>query len=410
MNNNEAIVAKLGNIHPIVGADKIVLADVVFNGVPLAQVVTGVGTQEDTPIVYFDSNMCLSDKFCEDNPELKTYLAKGNRVRVVKLRGVISNGLAVAFDKIIPYSKSGNIPVSFTSIDGTEICHKYHPAPDMSARASKVGKAKNSKKPSRVIKDMFHFHIDTEQLVRNIDKVNPTDVISISRKWHGCSSIISNTLVKKPLSLVERVAKVLGAKVVETEWDYLYASRRIIKNADRPSDDLWSEVGHNEFGCKLHKGETVYYEIVGYFPNTTKMIQKDYNYGCPVGQYKIVVYRITQTNEDGVVVEHGWASMKERCAELGVPMVQEYYFGGAQYLFDIPVGNVPEWRQAFLQGLKDIYLEKDCTDNLGKAVPDEGIVLRVEAKDITVFKLKSAKFFLYESESASNGEVNTEEL
>jgi hypothetical protein len=97
--NNTAFVAVLKNIRPIEGADRIVRADVTLNGVTITQVVVGKDTQENTFVVYFDSNLALSDRFVFDYPELATYLAKGNRVRVVKLKGVISNGLAVEISK-----------------------------------------------------------------------------------------------------------------------------------------------------------------------------------------------------------------------------------------------------------------------------------------------------------------------
>ena len=411
MENNKAFKAVLGNITKIEGADRIVSASVILEGVPITQVVVGVDTVEGTPIVYFDSNMCLSDNFIADNPELKTYLAKGNRVRCVKLKGVISNGLAVGLEKFSKYTK--DIPDSFTSLGSTEICKKWVPeVVQQGSRSNKVGKAKNAKKPSRVIPEVFHFHIDTQQLVRNLHKINPDDVISISRKIHGTSAICSYVPVKKELSFKDKVAKALGCDVKDTVYDYLYASRTVIKNdSDNIHTDLWSTVGKELFFGKLNKGETIYYEIVGYMPGTSTFIQKNYDYGCKPGDYKIAVYRITQTNEDGVVFEHGWASMKERCKELNVPMVEQYYFGKAydHFMLGIDSDDLTAWRVGFVQELRQMYLEKDATDNLCKKVPDEGIVLRVEAKDITVFKLKSERFILNESASKDAGEVDLEE-
>ena len=146
-------------------------------------------------------------------------------------------------------------------------------------------------------------------------------------------------------------------------------------------------------------------------PGTSTFIQKNYDYGCKPGEYKVAVYRITRTNEDGVVFEYGWAAMKERCAELNVPMVEEYYFGKAydHFLLGIDGDDLAAWRDGFVQELRQMYLETDARDNLCKKVPDEGIVLRVEAKDITVFKLKSERFFLNESSSKDAGEIDIEE-
>lgn len=407
MENNVAFQATLTNIKPIEGADKIVTAQVTLNGVPVTQVIVGKDTQEGTKVVYFDANLALSDEFLKDNPEMKTYLAKENRIRCVKLKSQISNGIAVPVERFARYTDK--LPESFTELGGVHICHKWFLTVQEVSRSNKVGKAKKAKKPSRVIPELFHFHIDTAQLARNIQKINPTDVISISRKVHGQSGICSRTQVKKTLSVWEKLLKVLHLPVVETKWDYLFASRTVIKNSteDAVTVDQWSRAGTENFVGKLHKGETVYYEIVGYLPETSTYIQKGYDYGCHVGQYKVLVYRITQTNEDGVVFEHGWASMKERCAELGVPMVEQFYFGKANslFLFACNQDNIEQWRVAFLQGLRETFLEKPCWDNLTKKVPDEGVVLRVEAKDITVFKLKSEAFYLQESTDKDNGDV-----
>lgn len=394
MENNVAVCGKLGNIKKIEGADKIVLADILLGGVSISTVVVGADSTEGQDIVYFDSNLCLSDKFLEDNPTLKTYLAKGNRVRCVKLRGVISNGIAVDASLFAKYTTS--LPPSFTSLGGTEICKKWlPPVAQEHTRSNKSRKARNAKKPCVLV---FNFHIDTQQLVRNLHKINPTDVVSISRKVHGTSGITSYTLLKESQTWLDRLLR-----RTRTSWGYVSASRTVLK--DSTANDLWATVG-KQFTGKLHKGETVYYEIIGYQPDTSSYIQKGYDYGCVPGQYKVQIYRITSTNEDGVVTEYGWASMKERCKELNIPLVEEFFFGRADQL----VADGEDWHTRFITYLKDMYLEKPCWDNISKKVPDEGIVLRVEAKDITVFKLKSASFFLHESQANEAGEEDTEAL
>lgn len=432
MNNNTAIVAKLGNIRPIEGKDKIVSAQVILNGVPLTQVVVGIDTKEDTPIVYFDSNLSLPDIVIdkidklspdygkEDFKGLRTYLAKGNRIRAIKLGSTLSNGLAIEIEKFYQFFNSideakeflvhGN---SFTHIKELEICKKW--LPPVKGTNSRTKEKKGNKKISRVIPELFHFHIDTQQLLRNLHMINPNQIISISRKVHGTSAIVSNAKVLRKLSPFDKVLKFFKYPINEMEYDYLYASRTVIKNDAEGTGfygvDLWTQVGKDNFLGKLHKGESVYYEIVGYIPATNKYIQKGYDYGCKVGEYKIAVYRITQTNDDGIVFEYGWEAVKERCKELNTPMVQEYYFGKAKDLYpDLAIDE--NWNVNFAENLKRDYLEKDCNDNFGKKVPDEGIVLRIEAKDITVYKLKSEKFFVHESkmkEKEDNIDIEEEE-
>jgi tRNA-binding EMAP/Myf-like protein len=411
--NNKAFVAFLRNIEKIEGADNIVKADVVLHDCKIAQVVVGADTVENTGIIYFDSNMVLSDRVMLDWPLLGTYTNKG-RIRVVKLRGCISNGMAVEVEKFFPYFSSKEEALStlveghsFTEIRGIEVCHKYLPP----MKIQSFGKQSNKKGHtiSRMIDGQFHFHIDTSQLLRNIHKLNPASMISISRKVNGTSAIASNCLVRRKLSLVEKALHWLGVSIEDTEYDMIYSSRSVVKNGALSSGfykvDVWTEAGKKYFEGKLHKGETVYYEIVGYLPSTSTMIQKGYNYGCDEGEYKIAVYRITSTNRDGLVTEYSWAALKERCNELNVPMVEEYYFGRARYLFDVMDNDA--WATSFVERLKSQYLEKICAD-CEKKVYDEGIVLRVEGLYIEVYKLKSEGFLLGESK-VHEEEVDIEE-
>ena len=402
MVNNEAFFAKLVNISPIEGADKIVRADVAVNGITITQVVTGVGTPEGQAIVYFDSNMCLSEAVLEKYPELGNYLSKNGRVKVVKLRGCISNGLAVEFDKFKVWDKKLAFKEgdSFLEINGTEICKKYVPI----IKVSEMGcgcKNKKGKKESRMIPGQFNFHINTSQFFRNAFSVNPESVISISRKFHGTSFIVSNCLVKKKLSVRDRIAKFLGVNVIESEFDDIAASRSVVKNgtvekAGFYKEDIWTSIKDNHFKGRLQPGETIYGEAVGYL-KSGKMIQKDYSYGCKEYEHKILVYRITKTDAGGNVTELSWQAMKDRCLELNVPMVTEYYFGKAGDLFDIPKDDA-EWNIKFAEKIREEYLEK-IADDCGKKIPDEGVVIRIEGNKINAHKAKSEAFYLKESKT-----------
>jgi hypothetical protein len=212
---------------------------------------------------------------------------------------------------------------------------------------------------------------------------------------------------------MEKIAKKLGIPVVDSAYEYLYASRTVIKNeavgGGFYGTDLWTRVGEEQFKGKLHAGESVYYEIVGYIPGTTTRIQKGYRYGCKEGEYKIAVYRITQTNVQGTVTEYSWQMMKERCVELQVPMVQEYYFGVLYNYSERSIynGDLESWNKALLSALKQDFLEKKAEDCDGN--PDEGIVLRIEGLNLNVFKYKSEAFLLKESKNKDEEVEDIEE-
>lgn len=209
--NNEAFVATLKNIRKIEGADKIVCADIILNNIHITQVVVGVDTKENTPIVYFDSNLSINqeviDKIDKLSPDygkedfkgLNTYLANGNRIRCIKLKGTISNGLAVEVEKFYQFfnniEEAKNILIegySFTHINDVEICKKW--LPPVQRTSNKNNKEhKGNKKVSRIIPELFHFHIDTQMLLKNLYILQPEQIISLSRKIHGCVS--ENTIV-----------------------------------------------------------------------------------------------------------------------------------------------------------------------------------------------------------------------
>jgi coenzyme F420-reducing hydrogenase delta subunit len=396
------------------------------------------------------------------------------------LKSVISNGLVINVEKFKKYfntekeySETMKEGYTFTHIGDFEICHKY--MPPVVRHGDGTNRWKGKKEPNRMIDGIFKFHFDTDQLLRNINKVHMDDIISISRKVHGTSGIAGNTLVKRKLSLIEKIMKKIGIKIEDTEYDYIYASRGIVKNARKMKTDLlnkndiWIHAGKKYFENKLYKGETVYYEIIGYLP-TGKMVQKGYDYGCKPGEYKIAVYRITMTNVDGNDIEYSWNMMKERCKELNVDMVEEFYYGTAgeyipnilnkdfnelieeykptyeeieeyklnliksqpnilsedsmvegKVIKDITMPTISneeirsrlikqKWGKEFIQILKDKYLEKDCWDSiLPNKYPDEGIVLRIEGLNIRSYKLKSEKFLLIESKAKDEGTEDTEE-
>ena len=124
--------------------------------------------------------------------------------------------------------------------------------------------------------------------------------------------------------------------------------------------DRFREQHAKAFEGKLRKGETVYYEVVGFTDtgvpimgdgNNKKVQDKEFvkkygdttvfSYGCeplgyktvpihdkdnvwvniPIPQSDIYVYRMTMTNEDGNIVEYTPDFMRYRCEQMGVKYV-----------------------------------------------------------------------------------------
>jgi hypothetical protein len=127
-------------------------------------------------------------------------------------------------------------------------------------------------------------------LYRNLHRIHPEDLISISYKLHGTSCISSKILCKKPLKWNEKILKKLGVNIVNTEYDYIYSSRKVIKNEElNPNpqhyynEDIW-KLANDIIAPFLSNGLSVYYEIVGNLPSGAA-IQKDYDYGYSLDNF-----------------------------------------------------------------------------------------------------------------------------
>ena len=123
---------------------------------------------------------------------------------------------------------------------------------------------------------------------------------------HNTSGIFCNILCKRKLSLWEKIKKFFGCKVVEIEYGNVYSSRNVIKNQYINQNVTDGFYGKDQWGPvnamlkpHLEEGMTVYGEIVGYVEGTSKPIQTNHDYGCQVGEWKFLPYRITTLDETG---------------------------------------------------------------------------------------------------------------
>lgn len=164
------------------------------------------------------------------------------------------------------------------------------------------------------------------------------------------------------------------------------------------------------FEGKLHKGETVYYEVVGFTDDGTPIMascdnkkvgdkefmkqygkQTVFSYGCsPDGvdapKSALYVYRMTMTNEDGDVVEYPPFFMRYRCEQMGVNCVPLLWSGF------VPESDSPgEW----VKTVAECYY--DGADPIGKSHVREGVVCRiVNRPKFTAYKHKNFAFKVLE--------------
>ena len=340
----------------------------------------------------------------------------------------------------MPEDLGGIIGVEFDTIDGILFVKKYIPKCNKPNNSESNSKSKNreQKYEELIVEDQFRFHITTEQLKKNIDKVDLDDVIQITHKFHGTSGIFCNLLVKRRLSWYQKIMKLFGADIVNTEYKKFCSSRKVIKDPVLNKGlqqgyyniDIWN-LALDVLKPYLDSSMTIYAEIVGYLPNGT-MIQKDYTYGCeykpevyeyskmtPQQMYdknlfKIYIYRITYTNIDGKVFEMSARNLQQYCKEKGLVSVIEDYYGTVDQFLDCNgVKSIDlafsgrDWKDLFIELLSSKYLEKPCIYN-NKTVPAEGIVLRIDKPKFEAYKLKSLAFYSRETALLDKGEIDIE--
>lgn len=257
--------------------------------------------------------------------------------------------------------------------------------------------------------------------------LNPESLIQISSKIHGTSGISAHVLCRREETLKEKILRFLRIdKTEKAQYDYLYSSRTVIKNKYYNANvkdgfygvDVWAEAD-KLVRPHLEKGQTAYYEIVGFLPNGG-YIQKNYDYGCvaprdnetytPEKHFKVRIYRVTYTNVDGKVLEYSTHQVQQWCEKNGLIPVEEYYYGKAKDLYP-DIDPAEHWNENFLNRLANdgtFNMEKNSPECKNK-VPHEGVVIKIEDGMSRAFKLKCFKFLNKEQEALDKGEENIED-
>ena len=413
--NYSAIVVEIKTLIPLEKCDNVQGAIIMGN-----QVIVSKDVKIGDVGLYFPLECQLSKEYLSNNnlynkPELnidntkKGYFDENGRIRCQRFRGHKSEGLFMPLESLQSFGVLElEINTYFDEINGFPICSKYIVKQNRTPGQPGNKKTKSTKKyESKLIENQFRFHDDTAMLYRNLHKITPESLIHISYKMHGTSGISSYILCKKKLNWIEKILSKLNVNIKTEVYDYIYSSRKIIKNEElNPNaqhyynEDIWG-IAHNEVKDFLSKGMTFYYEIVGFLPNGGA-IQKDYDYGCKPREHKIYIYRITQTNVDGKVFEFSAKQVQDFCKKNGLNTVPELYYGYAGDFYDY---NSPE---ELLQIIKEQFNEKDCYICKNK-VPEEGCVIRIDGLEFEAYKQKSERFYARETILLDKGESNIED-
>ena len=436
-----AYVTRIKNLRKHPNADRLQLGECFGNTVcvSLEYVDNQLG-------VYFPCDGQLSVEFAEANNLLRKKDDAGNsiggymdpnkrNVTAIRLRGEKSDGLFLPLTCLETFGdvstlKEGDVINTF---NGHEICCKY--IPRRNHRQGRVSDGNRTRKKKVDVAPLFAEHADTEQLAYNLGAFKPGDEIEITLKMHGTSQRTGYLPVFKGYKrtfkdwLLRRDGKPIY------DWGYVSGTRRtVLGNYDGGyyGSNEFREQHSKTFEGKLWKGETVYYEVVGFThtgapimaEGNNEKLGKDFvkqygkttvfSYGCdPEGesfkheyadcwdgmnvrefkpQSDIYVYRMTMTNEDGAVVEYTPDFMRYRCEQMGVKTVPVMWKGIIPaHTGDAAAIRLGQDAGAWIKEKAEQYY--DGPDPIGKTHVREGVVVRIlNRPKFTAYKHKNHNF------------------
>lgn len=440
-----AYVTRIKNLRKHPNADRLQLGECFGNTVcvSLEYVDNQLG-------IYFPCDGQLSVEFAETNNLLRKKDDAGNsiggymdpnkrNVTAIRLRGERSDGLFLPLTCLETFGdvstlKEGDVINTF---NGHEICCKY--IPRRTHRQGHVSDGNRTRKKKVDVAPLFAEHADTEQLAYNLGAFKPGDEIEITLKMHGTSQRTGYLPVFKGYKrtfkdwLLRRDGKPIY------DWGYVSGTRRtVLDNYDGGyyGSNEFREQHSKTFEGKLWKGETVYYEVVGFThtgapimaEGNNEKLGKDFvkqygkttvfSYGCrPLGldinvsyfegnieegivkeypQSDIYVYRMTMTNEDGAVVEYTPDFMRYRCEQMGVKTVPVMWKGIIPaHTGDAAAIRLGQDAGAWIKEKAEQYY--DGPDPIGKTHVREGVVVRiVNRPKFCAYKHKNFSFKVLE--------------
>lgn len=452
-------VVKVENLRPHGNADRLQIATFFGN-----DTCVGLNTVLGEIGIYFPTDLQLSVEYCDKNNLVRKKDENGNNiggymdpdkrnVTAVRLRGERSDGLYMPLSSLeFTGINLDDLDVGDTIdiVNGVEICRKYIPRGNK-RRSGGQSDGNRTRKKKVPVAPLFAEHADTEQLAYNLAAFKPGDQIEVTLKMHGTSQRTGYlpTLKGYKKNILDYILRREGTPIYD--WGYVTGTRRtVLENYEGGyyGDNEFREMHSKVFEGKLHKGESVYYEVVG-FTNTgtpimgsssnAKLNDKDFikqygdttvfSYGCePTGkkmmygidengdkfgieqdapQSAMYVYRMTMTNEDGDVVEYTPDFMRYRCEQMGVKCVPVFYKGYIPEYTILPddVGSPQETDAgAWIMKMAEDFC--DGPDPVGKTHVREGVVVRIiNRPKFAAYKHKNFSFKVLEGIVKANADA-----
>lgn len=409
----KAYVVEIKELRKHSNADRLQIATVFGN-----DVIVGLDIKVGDKMIYFPTDGQLNYEFALENNLLRETLGGEKRIgyldphkrniKALRLRGEKSDGILTRYESLYKVLSekwvNNNVKVgdSFDALKGVVICEKYIPKKDVVK--NNITPTSKGKVRAKDVFPLFQRHTDTKQLMYNLESFREGDLVTITLKMHGTSQRTSFTVKHREDSTLEKVSKKLFGLSKPKTWELITGTRRVVLDSydgGYYGDNSFRKNHHERFEGKLNKGETVFYEVVGYtdtgkpiMPNSNnlKMNDKDFvkkygeetefSYGCNPGESEIYIYRMTMQNEDGHIVEYPTWFTKIRAEQMGVnhvPVFDTFFFSTQEDLMN---------RVERFEG---------GADPIGKTHIREGVIVRIENRDkFDAYKQKNFEFKVLE--------------
>ena len=465
----KAYVTYVTNIRPAANADRLNACEVFGNTTIIDKTIT-----EDTLVLYLPSDGQISVEFGEKNNLFRRKDDAGNNVggfidpdkrniTAIRLRGNRSDGLVLPISALNYCYAHGDASIELRAgdvidglVNGHEICCKY--IPRSNTRRGTVTEGNRTRKKKVATAPLFKEHADTEQLAYNLGAFKPGDEIEITLKMHGTSQrtgylpVLQGYVDTWPCRVGNALRHIMrkmgcyhGEDVHDGEpiYDYGYVSgtrRVVLENYEGGfyGDNQFREQHSKTFEGKLWKGETVYYEVVGFTTSgapimstasNSKLQDKEFikqygketvfSYGCdpcdvcvdaclcyiPKPQSDIYVYRMTMTNPDGEVVEYTPDFMRYRCEQMAVKTVPVFWKGIIPSFYEVVSedGTLVTEGEWVKEKAEQFY---DGPDPVGKTHVREGVVVRIiNRPKFAAYKHKNFSFKVLSNIAVADAEA-----
>lgn len=292
-------VCKIDSIKPHENADKLRIATIKgWN------IIVGLDDYKEGELVVF----CPPDSVISNNLIEKyklEYLRGDGRVKTVKLRGFISQGLVLP----LPEGKMFKLGQDVAQIMGIT---KYEPP----VRRCNLSGNQSTKKKRNPLFDKY-TDIDNIQNFNTVFKDG--DVVVISEKLHGTNTRYANLPISEGYTFLDRIRYLWKKYILKKEYEFVYGSHNVQKTPLNKKMGFYGEDVYGKIAKKYKLAEIIDENYIIYGEIYGKKIQ-ELEYGL-----KDIDVRFFAVKYKGNYLN--WTEFSQFCIQRNLPIVPILHIG-----------------------------------------------------------------------------------